>query len=86
MLESNAVPIHWKSLNKILPRRKAKSKDRAYTKEEIQKMLEVSNNITDKVLILEPNYDKQKIDQGCELLAQLFYDHFSKGGTDLCEK
>ncbi|MCV0400993.1 MAG: site-specific integrase [Nitrosopumilus sp.] len=52
LLESNAVPIHWKSLNKLLPRREAKSKDRAYTKEEIQKMLEVSNNITDKVLIL----------------------------------
>jgi hypothetical protein len=52
LLESNAVPIHWKSLNKLLPRRESKSKDRAYTKEEIQKMLEVSNNITDKVLIL----------------------------------
>ncbi|KAF6245464.1 site-specific integrase [Nitrosopumilus sp. b2] len=52
LLEANAVPIHWKSLNKLLPRRESKSKDRAYTKEEIQKMLEVSNNITDKVLIL----------------------------------
>lgn len=52
LLESNAVPIHWKSLNKLLPRRESTSQDRAYTKEEIQKMLEVSNNITDKVLIL----------------------------------
>ena len=43
-------------------------------------------HITYKVLILESNYDKQKIDQGCELLAQLFYEHFSKGGTDLYEK
>ena len=52
LLDANRIPIHWKSLHKLLPRREAKSKDRAYTKEEIQKMLEVSNNITDKVIIL----------------------------------
>ncbi|AJW71742.1 site-specific integrase [Nitrosopumilus adriaticus] len=52
LLDANSVPIHWKSLNKLLPRREAKSKDRAYTKEEIQKMFEVSSNITDRVLIL----------------------------------
>jgi len=52
LLDANRVPIHWKSLNKLLPRREAKSKDRAYTKEEIQKMLQVTNDITDKVIIL----------------------------------
>jgi len=52
MLDSNRIPIHWKSLNKLLPRRESKSKDRAYTREEIQKMLEVTNDITDKVIIL----------------------------------
>ena len=52
LLDANRVPIHWKSLHKLLPRREAKSKDRAYTKEEIQKMLEVTNDITDKVIIL----------------------------------
>ena len=52
LLDANSVPIHWKSLNKLLPRRESKSKDRAYTREEIQKMLKVANNITDKVLIL----------------------------------
>ncbi len=52
LLDANRVPIHWKSLYKLLPRREAKSKDRAYTKEEIQKILEVTNDITDKVLIL----------------------------------
>ena len=51
LLDANRVPIHWKSLHKLLPRREAKSKDRAYTKEEIQKMLEVTNDITDKVII-----------------------------------
>lgn len=43
-------------------------------------------HITYPVLILEPDYDEQKIDQGCELLAQLFREHFSEGGTDLYEK
>lgn len=38
LLDANAVPIHWKSLNKLLPRRESKSKDRAYTREEIQKI------------------------------------------------
>lgn len=52
LLNANHVPIHWKSLHKLLPRREAKSKDRAYTKEEIQKMLQVTNDITDKVIIL----------------------------------
>lgn len=52
LLDANRVPIHWKSLNKLLPRRESKSKDRAYTREEIQKMLEVTTDITDKVLIL----------------------------------
>jgi len=52
LLDSNRIPIHWKSLNKLLPRRESKSKDRAYTREEIQKMLEVTNDITDKVIIL----------------------------------
>jgi len=52
LLDANRIPIHWKSLNKLLPRRESKSKDRAYTREEIQKMLEVTNDITDKVIIL----------------------------------
>ena len=52
LLDVNRVPIHWKSLNKLMPRRESKSKDRAYTREEIQKMLEVTNDITDKVIIL----------------------------------
>jgi len=52
LLDTNRIPIHWKSLNKLLPRREAKSKDRAYTKDEIKKMLEVATDITDKVLIL----------------------------------
>jgi len=52
LLDANRIPIHWKSLNKLMPRRESKSKDRAYTREEIQKMLELTNDITDKVIIL----------------------------------
>jgi len=52
LLDANRIPIHWKSLNKLLPRRESKSKDRAYTREEIQKMLAVTNDITDKIIIL----------------------------------
>ena len=52
LLDANRVPIHWKSLNRLMPRRESKTKDRAYTREEIKKMLEVANDITDKVIIL----------------------------------
>jgi len=52
LLDANRIQIHWKSLNKLMPRRESKSKDRAYTREEIQKMLEITNDITDKVIIL----------------------------------
>jgi len=35
LLDANRIPIHWKSLNKLMPRRESKSKDRAYTRKEI---------------------------------------------------
>lgn len=41
---------------------------------------------TYKVLILEPNYDEQKIDEGCELIAQFYRDYWSKQGLDMHEK
>lgn len=52
LLDANAVPLHWKSLYKMFPRAKPAAEDRAYTREEIQKMLVVSRDITDKVIIL----------------------------------
>lgn len=52
LLDSNRIPMHWKSLTRLFPRAERGSKDRAYTREEIQRMLEVSNDITDKVIIL----------------------------------
>jgi len=52
LLDSNRIHIHWKSLTKLFPRTMRGSKDRAYSREEIQKMLQVSNDITDRVIIL----------------------------------
>jgi len=52
LLDSNRIPIHWKSLTRLFPRITRGSNDRAYTREEMQRMLEVANDITDKVIIL----------------------------------
>ncbi len=51
LLDSNRIPVHWKSINRLLPRRRSTSSDRAYTKQELQKMMEVAKDITDKVII-----------------------------------
>ena len=50
LLDANGIAIHWKSLHKMYPREQ-QSSDRAYTKEELQKMIEVCSDITDKVII-----------------------------------
>ena len=51
LLDSNRIAIHWKSVRKLLPRGRPFSSDRAYTKEELQKMIEVSPDLTDKLII-----------------------------------
>ena len=38
-----------------------------------------------KVLILEPNYDQQKIDEGCELIAQYYRECWKKQNIDVGE-
>ena len=50
LLDANSVPIHWKSLQRLYPRG-AVSQDRAYTREELQKMMDVAIDLTDKVII-----------------------------------
>lgn len=52
LLDTNGIAIHWKSIYKMYPRAKPEADDRAYTKEEIRRMLEVSHDITDKIIIL----------------------------------
>jgi len=50
LLDANAVPIHWKSLHRLYPRVTI-SQDRAYSREELQKMMDVAIDLTDKVII-----------------------------------
>jgi hypothetical protein len=51
LLDANRIALHWKSLHRLYPRRQSTTEDRAYTKSELQKMLEVAHDITDKVII-----------------------------------
>lgn len=50
LLDANSIPIHWKSLHKLYPRPK-NSEDRGYTRTELQKMIEISSDITDKLIV-----------------------------------
>jgi len=52
LLDANGVALHWKSLYKLYPRLKPAADDRAYTREELQRMIEASPDITDKLIIL----------------------------------
>jgi integrase len=45
LLDSNDILLNWKNLNRLLPRAQ-KTDDRAYTREEIQRMLEASRDGT----------------------------------------
>lgn len=51
LFAANEIDFSWKLINKSLPR-VGKSSDRAYTIEEIQKMMTVAGDIVDKVIIL----------------------------------
>ena len=51
LLDTNRIAIHWKSLHKLYPRKQNATEDRAYTKQELQKMLEAARDMTDKVII-----------------------------------
>ena len=50
LLDANSIQIHWKSLQRLYPRGSV-SQDRAYTREELQKMMDVAIDLTDKVII-----------------------------------
>jgi len=51
LLSANEIDVSWSMINKMIPR-EVRSDDRAYTKEEIQDMLEQCTNIIDKLIIL----------------------------------
>ena len=50
LTDTNDIALHWKRLYKLFPREQ-KSKDRAYTIQEVQKMFKLSHDLTDKVII-----------------------------------
>ena len=49
LLTVNDADISWKLINKMFPRERT-SQDRAYTREEIQNMLEQCSSLTDKMI------------------------------------
>lgn len=51
LLDANRIHMHWKSLYGLYPRKQTSSDDRAYTREELQKMIEVAPHITDNIII-----------------------------------
>lgn len=51
LLSANEIDVSWTMINKMFPREN-KSTDRAYTKEEIQGMLEHCTDVIDKLIIL----------------------------------
>ena len=50
LLDANSVAIHWKSLQRLYPRGEV-SQDRAYERKELQKIMDIAIDLTDKVII-----------------------------------
>jgi len=51
LLSTNEIDVSWSMINKMFPR-EVRSDDRAYTKQEIQNMLEHCTDVIDKLIIL----------------------------------
>jgi len=51
LMKSNDIEMSWYLVDKSLPK-PGKSKDRAYTREELQSMMSVATDLTDKVIII----------------------------------
>ena len=51
LMDANRIPIHWKSLYRLYPRQQTVSKDRGYSRAELQKMIQIAGDITDKVIV-----------------------------------
>ena len=51
LLDANSIPIHWKSLQRLYPRGSV-PQDRAYQREELQQMMDVAVDLTDKVILV----------------------------------
>jgi len=51
LMEANELTLNWKFLYRLYPRGKIEADDRAYTRKELQRMIEASPDITDKLII-----------------------------------
>ncbi len=51
LLVANDIVLNWKTLSRLFPRTK-KTDDRAYSREELQRMIEASPEITDKLIVV----------------------------------
>ncbi|WP_160272864.1 site-specific integrase [Nitrosopumilus piranensis] len=49
--DANDLTINWKKINRLLPAQKKKSGSKAYTTQQIQKMLQATTNIRNKAII-----------------------------------
>ncbi|HSA76496.1 MAG TPA: hypothetical protein VLE02_03020 [Nitrosarchaeum sp.] len=68
---SNEIDMSWTLINKMFPR-ETKSEDRAYTREEIHKMIEHCTDITDKVIILN-DHRIQKLFENFFLILKIYF-------------
>lgn len=50
LLVSNRIAMHWRSLYKMHPR-STRTEDRGYAKSELEEMMKISHDITDKVIL-----------------------------------
>ena len=86
LLDANAVALHWKSLQRLYPRG-AVSQDRAYTREELQHLMDVAIDLTDKVIITlasSAGFRKESWDYFTWKDVKFFYDgDILKGGAIL---
>jgi hypothetical protein len=86
LLDANSIPIHWKTLQSLYPR-SAISHDRAYAREELQKMMDIAVDLTDKVIITlgsSAGFRKESWDYFTWKDLKFFYDgDLLKGGAIL---
>ncbi len=50
-MEANEIILNWKFLYRLYPRGKIRADDRAYSRKELQQMIEASLDITDKLIV-----------------------------------
>jgi hypothetical protein len=89
LLDANSVPLHWKSLQRLYSR-SVVSQDRAYQREELQQMMDVAIDLTDKVIVTlgsSAGFRKEAWDYFVWKDVQFFQDSGGlKGGAILIDR